>query len=120
MALSHFKALHTNATSANPNCLTYEFFLKACNRLLPEGETRSHLVIKALELCRQRGLVTAQVCREAYKCDSQVVLERLDATPNGGMEDIIVIPDGWCDHVPHSKQRNQTVALRSERDIEHA
>jgi hypothetical protein len=112
-AVKPFKLLHSNETSASPNSATYEFFLKACFKLLPQGETRSKLVGKALELCRQRGLVTAQVCREAYKSDPKLVLDRFDTTRKGEMEEIAVIPESWCNHVPYRK-RNREVKLTSD------
>jgi hypothetical protein len=103
-AVKPFKLLHTNETSAIPTSATYEYFLKACFKLLPAGETRSKLVGKALELCRQRGLVTGQVCREAYKSDPKLVLARFDTTRKGEMEEIVVIPENWCNHVPYRRR----------------
>ena len=110
VALHYFKLLHTHAGSAKPNSATYEFFLEACYRILPEGETRKKLARKAFELCIQRGLVTARVCREAFKSDPNLVLKGLNTTLKSEMEGMTVIPESWCNRVP-KKRRSTRVEL---------
>jgi hypothetical protein len=101
VALKKFKSLHEDGTASSPNSATYEFFLKACHRLLPEGVTRSKLVDRALDLCRQRALVTGQACREAFKCDPSLLFNKLNTSIEDEAAELVVIPASWCSQVPH-------------------
>jgi hypothetical protein len=109
VALENFKALHTG-TDIRPDILTYEFFLRTCYRLLPEGGTRSKLVEKAIDLCSKRGLVTSTICREAAKSDYSMMMNKLETRANRKEEGMAFIPDAWCYKVPYRK-RSQTVSL---------
>jgi hypothetical protein len=111
VALKHFKALHTG-TDIRPDILTYEFFLRTCNILLPRGNTRSKLVEKAFALCSKRGLVTSTICREAAKSDFRMMLNKLETRADNKEEGMAFIPDEWCEKVPYRK-RNQKVSLGS-------
>jgi hypothetical protein len=108
VALENFKALHAG-TDIRPDILTYEFFLRTCNRLLPSGNTRSKLVEKAFALCSKRGLVTSAICREAAKSDFHMMLNKLE-TRASKVEGMAFIPYAWCEKVPYRK-RSQTVSL---------
>jgi hypothetical protein len=110
VALEKFKSLHEDETLASPNSATYEFFLKACHRLLPEGVTRSKLVDRALDLCRQRALVTGQACREAFKCDPILLFKKLDTSIEDEAVGRVFIPTSWCNQVPN-KWRVREVKL---------
>jgi hypothetical protein len=101
VALEKFKSLHEDGTPSSPNSATYEFFLKACHRLLPEGETRSKLVDRTLDLCRQRNLVTGQACREAFKCDPLLLFKKLNTSIEDEALGRIQIPASWCSQVPN-------------------
>jgi hypothetical protein len=104
VAVQQFKVLHSDETSANPNSSTYEYFLQACSRLLPEGDTRDKLVEKAFELCRQRSLITPQVCKRVFQaCPRFPALDELK--PSRVDNDLVWIPESWCAKVPKPKIR---------------
>jgi hypothetical protein len=81
VALEKFKSLHADG--------------------IPEGETRSKLVDRALILCRQRGLVTSQACREAFKCDPTLLFMKLKTSREDEVAGRVVIPANWCNQVPN-------------------
>jgi hypothetical protein len=54
----HFRALHgKGGAAANPNEYTYSYFLKACNKLLPNEGEKKEPVDKAVGLACKHGLV---------------------------------------------------------------
>ena len=105
-----------NSNALQPDNATYEFFLLACVRLLPEGETRSKLVARALELAKGRGLVTGQACREAYKANPDLVLQMFEVVSDTEHADFhqqpqIIIPADWCRTIHHKKGADCKVKL---------
>ncbi|CAJ1895205.1 unnamed protein product [Cylindrotheca closterium] len=106
-ALEHFQKLHAPDASQKPDSLTYEFFLRACHRLLPRGETRTELVGKVLSLCSKRGMVTTEIVSEAAKSDFSTVMERLDTTEQSRKDSIVYIPDDWCHNVPKRRRMKE-------------
>ena len=106
-ALDHFKSMHESTGGPSPDSLTYEFFLRTCWRLLPEGETRCKLAGRALSLCAKAGLVTAGICNEAAKSDLTGVLEQLDTTEETRRDLIGCIPDDWCRNVPKRRRKKE-------------
>jgi len=106
-ALEHFQTLHTPEAGLTPDSLTYEFFLRACQRLLPRGQTRSDLVGKVISLCSKAGLVTSEIVCEAAKSDFNTVLERLDTTEESRRDSIVYIPDDWCRKVPKRRRKKE-------------
>ena len=108
--MDNFKILHTDGTNAQPDMLTYEFFLRGCNRLLPKGETQTKLVKKAFDLCSKHGLVTPAVYREAAKADVQMLLRKLDTTEESKAEGSAFIPQELS-HKVHRKQQIRKVYL---------
>eukprot|EP00980_Cylindrotheca_fusiformis_P009727 scaffold2149_cov187-Cylindrotheca_fusiformis.AAC.5 len=116
-ALSNFKLLHTAGADTKPNILSYEFFLRACHRLLPSGETQRKLVGKAFEQCSRRGLVTGAICGEAAKSDLPMILDALEQIEVSGNEATGLIPMTWCQNVPH-RQRFRKVSLVRSSNVE--
>lgn len=105
LALEHFKYLHGPECELKLNSFTYSYFLKACHMLLPSGEARQKLVTKALELCKQHGLVMREVLVEAFIIDPALVRAELE-TESVKMEKSVVpfIPDKWSFNVPRRKR----------------
>lgn len=107
VALENFKTLHMDSFDAKPDSLTYEFFLRACNRLLPEGETRSKLVEKAFDLCSKNGLVTVSICKEAAKSNLQLMLRKLETTEDSKAEGSAFIPAALSHNIRRRKKSNK-------------
>jgi hypothetical protein len=107
LVLKNFKSLHAMESEATqPNSYTYDFFLKSCRNLLPGSETRQTLAEKAFKLCQQKGLVSAEICVEAYRLSPEFVSSVLDTSGKSNEAASAVIPDSWCVNVPaHRRER---------------
>jgi len=60
IAANAFKTLH-QSKYAKCNSFSYSFFIKACSNLLPDGDERSKLVVKAYRMAEKDGFATEQV-----------------------------------------------------------
>jgi len=123
IALDHFKALHTDDSLPKPNSSTYEFFIRACSRLLPPGNVQAKLASQAFRLCRDKGLVTPPTVKFIH-CIAPDLLDGLETahpssfTTMGDKQagrdvrssrhrNMEIIPDAWCFAVPETRRKKQ-------------
>jgi hypothetical protein len=125
VALSNFKALHSAPELPDVNSVTYEYFIRACERLLPVGDVQTKLAEQAFSLCRQKGLVTPQIIKQTHCFIPTIVdeLEKVKASSFATMGDMaagktqsqqieLMLPESWCASVPE-RLRQRKVHLDS-------
>jgi len=123
IAVAAFKALHQNNDQQNPNSTTYEYFLRACARLIPDGESQAMWTQRAFTECRQRGMVTPRIVRRVCDVLPEVV-DELEKNPrfqtmgdremSDGSRSSYDIPASWCHALPR-KDRSRKVEIGEHR-----
>jgi hypothetical protein len=119
IAVAAFKALHSNDDEQSPNSNTYEYFLRACSRQLPAGDSQTTWTHRAFTLCRERGLVTPLLIKQVC-CVLPGIVEELEKAPrfatmgdrklSDGPHNLYVIPGSWCRAVS-DKDRSKKVEV---------
>lgn len=117
IAVGAFKALHSSTD--RPNSATYEYFLRACSRLIPDGVSQTEWTHRVFLVCRQRGLVTPLIIRLVC-CFLPEIIEELEKAPrfgtmgdrklSGRPPNVYIIPASWCSATP-AKDRRQRVEI---------
>jgi hypothetical protein len=125
VALSTFKALHSEPELPDVNSSTYEYFLRACERLLPLGDLQTKLIEQAFTLCRRKGLVSPQIIKQSH-CFVPTILDELvktnapsfttmgdkNAEGRHQAQPSDLIPESWCAAIPE-KYRQRRVQLEN-------